>query len=247
MRRINDRQNTWPLLQDCTKRSFWVVSPLSCCGTKRSRKGPQERWERPRSRRYLRACPEGRTRSWLRPIPGRPTRLIALVLCIPHLRISGRPLAFLPSPKTGAPESVEDRRGVRHSLGHPSPARRGHARPPPSPPPPVHRRSAPPPKSRGPAAAESASSLHQLVYNHAALRGPGERRGENGGRDRPGRGFYQVSGCGAGCGRPEGRAGSRTPGPARVLERRLARSTLLPPGPPQMTPLFTLTVGGANP
>ena len=78
---------------------------------------------------------------------------------------------------------------------------------------------APPPESRGLSAAEVCPrpSPYRLVCYHAAVRGPGERRRENGGRDRPGRGFYQVSGRGASCRRPEGRAGSRAPGPARVL------------------------------
>lgn len=152
----------------------------------------------------------------LRPLgaPGAPDRR---GLRTPALGFAPASASFPLVLETAAPASVLVQRGVRHSLGQP-----GSGAPPPLVAPAVADARAPESRPRPPSAEACSrrrlrpSSL-SLPYYHAALRGPGERRREDGGRDRPGRGLYQVSGRDASCVRPEGRAGGRAPGTAWVL------------------------------
>lgn len=150
----------------------------------------------------------------------------------PCVQISGgRRISSLLVQGTGMPERMCVRRGVRHSLGQPG---AGAPRP----------REAPADATTGstsprcwpfPLRAEvrrllrPRSPSYGVVFHHAAVRGPGERRRENGGRDRSRRGLYQVSGRGAGCGRPEGGRVAETQASSQV--RRASVS--IPPPPSQ--------------
>lgn len=88
-----------------------------------------------------------------------------------------------------------------------------------------HRPPGPAPRAEGRLSPLLRWPLRRPLYYDAAVRGPGERRRENCGRDRPGRGLYQVSG------RPEGRARGRAPDLAWVLIAG-SRSSTSSPGSP---------------
>lgn len=134
------------------------------------------------------------------------------------------------------------RRGMRHVLGQPgagAPAATRGPRRRPGPAPLETNRSAPGPRL----------PVYCSLHRHAAVRGPGERRGENGSRDRSGRGLYQVSGRGAGCSRPVcgGRAGAETqvrPGSSWLVHP--TSCDVSTPAPPQMMAFIISTVGDAN-
>lgn len=181
------------LPQDCTNQFFGLLSLLaSLCVIRLD----------PRANRKPRACAPLGGVSWgkdpgcrLRPIgapdapdrlapPSTPTAPRSAAPCVSSSLVLG----------TGTSARVWVWRGARHSLGQPGPRA--------------------PWLCEAPAVATARARhwglcpgepgarrcrrqfvpVHGPLYYHAAVRGLRERRGENGGRDRPGRGIYQVSG-----------------------------------------------------